>query len=1166
MKDFVHLHVHTEYSLLDGAVRIRDLFKYLKELGMKSIAITDHGSMYGVVDFYKEAVKNGIKPIIGCEVYIAARSRLDKVSNKDNEYSHLTLLSKNQIGYNNLIKIVSTGYLEGFYYKPRVDIEVLKMYSEGIIALSGCLSGSIPKALLENDTDKAIEFALEYEEIFGKGNFYLEIQSNKIQRQDIVNEKMVELSRNLNIDLVATNDVHYLKKEDYKVQDALLCIQTKKTLDDENRMHMETNEFYLKTQEEMYEEFTKFAPIEALQNTVKIAEMCDVKFDFDTTHLPEFATPNNIDHFDYLKDLCNKGLEEKFVGKIENYVFERLEYELGVIKSMGYVDYFLIVWDFIRYANENNIMVGPGRGSATGSLVTYSLNITTINPFKYDLLFERFLNPERISMPDIDIDFCYKRRQEVIDYVVDKYGSDHVSQIITFGTMAAKAVIRDVGRVMDIPYGKVDKIAKLIPFQPKMTINLAMDISNELKEIYDQDNQIKELIDIALLLEGMPRNESVHAAGIVITQNAITDYLPVKRDKDENVVTQFPMSVIEEIGLLKMDFLGLRTLTVIQDTIEYIKKRYNIVIDIRNIDNEDEKVFNYVSEGRTSGVFQLESSGMTEFIKKLKPDSIEEMIAGIALYRPGPMDQIPKYIENKKNPKQVKYKHPILENILKVTHGCIIYQEQVMQIVRELAGYSLGRSDLVRRAMSKKKTQVMEEEKKNFVYGIKDENGVYTVNGSIKNGIDEKIAFDIFAEIESFASYAFPKPHAAAYAHISYQTAYLKYYYPVEFMTSMLNSFLDRQDKITYYLDECKNMNIKILPIDINKSFGEFSIEEGNYVRFGFIAAKNVGRGLVEAIVRSRKNNGNFKSLRDFCERFIDDGLNKRNIESFIMCGSFDCFNIKRSVLMSSYESIYESVKNKKKVLLPGQISLFGEKENNIKLLDDYPDLDEFNIEQLLNMEKEVTGFYFSGHPLDRYRKEIVKYVKMYSSDTIIKDNEEGLIEANKFIGKVLYVAGIIIECKLITTRSNETMAFVKLEDFYGTLEVIVFPKDFEEYRFELEKGNIIMINGEVTHREGEPLKIVFKKGKSLSELQDDNNKKKMDKGIILDLNNSDKNFLKGIDALLSFFYEPRDTLKIFNDKMENIKLYNNKEYKINLNKDLILELKERLGEENVIV
>jgi len=1159
LNDFVHLHVHTEYSLLDGAVRIKDLFKYVKELGMKSIAITDHGSMYGVVDFYKEAIKNGIKPIIGCEVYLAIRSRLDKEARKDNEYSHLTLLSKNQVGYKNLMKIVSIGYLEGFYYKPRVDMEILREYSEGIIALSGCLSGAVPKAILENDIQKAKELALEYENIFGKGNFYLEIQSNGIEEQDIVNKEMVSLSSETGIGLVATNDVHYLRKQDYKVQDILLCIQTNKTVDEENRMKMKTNEFYLKSPEEMYSEFTKFAPKEALENTAKIAEMCDVKYEFGKIYLPEFNTPNNVDHFEYLKDLCGKGLDIKFNGKIDEYVKERLDYELGVIRNMGYVDYFLIVWDFVRYANENRIMVGPGRGSATGSLVTYCLNITSINPFKYDLLFERFLNPERISMPDIDIDFCYERRQEVIDYVIEKYGSDHVSQLITFGTMGARAAIRDVGRVMNVPYSKVDKIAKLIPFQPKMNIELALSMSNELKELNEIDNEVKELIEISRLLEGMPRHASSHAAGIVITQKPVTEYTPVQ-EGGQGIVTQFPMNIVEEIGLLKMDFLGLRTLTVIQDAVEYIKIRHNKVIDIRNIDNEDQKVFNYISEGKTSGVFQLESGGMTEFIKKLKPDSIEEMIAGIALFRPGPMEQIPKYIENKKNPIRIKYKHPKLENILKVTYGCIIYQEQVMQIVRDLAGYSMGRADLVRRAMSKKKSDIMEQEKKNFVYGITDSDGNVIVKGSIENGIDEKVALDIFGEIESFASYAFPKPHAAAYAHISYQTAYLKYYYPVEFMTAILNSFLNDLDKITHYLTECKSMNLKILPVDINKSIGKFSIE-GNSIRFGFLAVKNVGKGLVDFIVEDREKEGKFVSIREFCERLNECGLNKRNLESFIKCGSFDSLNLKRSVLMSSYENIFESIKNNGRLLMAGQISLFGDsKENNVLIEDAYPDKEEYTIDQILKMEKEVTGFYLSGHPLDKYKEEITKYVTMYSYDTIIKNDEEGLIEANNYIGKFVNIAGIISDRKLITTKANKLMAILTIEDFNGNIEIIVYSEAFEQYRYELDKGNVVIINGQVTHRENEPLKIILKKVRNLSDINIVN------KGIILDTGKYDEPFLKGISSLLKYFYGTKDTLTIYNSKMENIELCGLKCYDVYLNRDLILELKYRLGDENVII
>jgi DNA polymerase-3 subunit alpha len=1159
MKDFVHLHVHTEYSLLDGAVRIKDLFNYVKEMGMKSIAITDHGTMYGVIDFYKEAKKAGIKPIIGCEVYVSPRTRYDKEAKKDNEYTHLTLLAKNNNGYKNLMKIVSIGFTEGFYYKPRVDIEILTKYSEDIIALSGCLSGAVSKALIDNDTEGAKKIALKYNEIFKNGDFYLEIQSNKIEEQDKVNRELVNLSKELSIELVATNDVHYLRKEDYKVQDVLLCIQTNKTLDDENRMKMKTNEFYLKSPEKMYNEFLKFAPKEALENTNKIADKCNVEFDFTKTYLPEFKVPENKEHFEYLEELCFKGLGEKL--EINEKYKNRLEYELSVIKNMGYVDYFLIVWDFVRFANENKIMVGPGRGSATGSLVTYSLNITTINPFKYDLLFERFLNPERVTMPDIDIDFCYERRQEVIDYVIDKYGKDHVSQLITFGTMGARVVIRDVGRAMNIPYSKVDKIAKLVPFQLKMTIDLALSVSSELSEFYNNDAEVKELIDVSRLLEGMPRHASSHAAGIVITQNPVTDYTPIQvQESKQGVVTQFPMNIVEEIGLLKMDFLGLRTLTVIQDCIEFIKRRHNKVIDIRNIDDEDKKVYEYISEGNTAGMFQMESGGMTDFIKKLRPSSIEDIIAGIALYRPGPMDQIPKYIENKKNNEKIKYKLPILENILSVTYGCIIYQEQVMQIVRELAGYSMGRADLVRRAMSKKKTEIMEEEKKNFIYGIKDDDGNIIVKGCIESGIDEKTAIEIFKEIESFASYAFPKPHAAAYAHISYQTAYLKFYYPVEFMTAILNSFINDLDKITHYLTECKSMGIEILPVDINKSYGKFSIEN-NSIRFGFLAVKNVGKGLVESIVESRNIDGDYNNLQDFCERMESCGLNKRNIESFIKCGSFDNFKVKRSVLMSCYEDVFESIKNNSKMQIEGQISFFEESDKSEVMNIDYPELEEYSFDQLLSMEKEVTGFYLSGHPLDKYKKNISKYVNFYSRDIQLKSGSEGLIELNRLVGKSVNIAGIISNRKIITTRANKLMAILQIEDFYGIMEVVVFSDMFEAYRYDLEVGNIVIINGSLTqNKEDEPLKMILKKVKSLSEVET-----KRNKALIIDINKYDTKFLKGLDSLLKFFFGTKDIINIYNENMEKIKLFGSKSYNVYMNDDLLNELENRIGKENIV-
>ena len=922
-KDFAHLHVHTEYSLLDGFSRVKKLIKRAKELNMSSIAITDHGCMFGVIDFYKTAIKEGIKPIIGCEVYTAARGLRDKDPNYDKYQGHLVLLAKNMEGYKNLIKIVSTSYVEGFYYKPRVDMEELKKHNKGIIALSACLAGDVARALMNRNYEKAKQFALDYRDIFGEENFFLEIQDHNLPEQKEVNSGLVKLSKETGIPLVATNDVHYVNKEDSKIHDVLMCIQMGKTLNDPNRMRFGSDEFYLKSREEM-EELFPYA-LEAIDNTVKIADMCNVEFDFNTIHLPKYDVPEGYTPETYLRELCFNGLKERYDNP-SNEILERLNYELDVIEKMGYVEYFLIVWDFINFSKENNIIVGPGRGSAAGSIVAYTLKITDIDPIKYSLLFERFLNPERISMPDIDIDFCYERREEVIDYVKRKYGDDHVAQIITFGTMGAKAAIRDVGRVLDIGYNKVDKVAKEIPFALGMTIDKALDTNPNLKELYDQDPETKEIINISKQIEGMLRHASTHAAGVVISKNPVDEYVPLYKHQDA-ITTQFTMTTLEELGLLKMDFLGLRTLTVIRDTLDLIEKNrviknYTEKIDFSKMDYDDPKVYEMLSSGNTLGVFQLESAGMRSFMKQLKPDNFEDIVAGISLFRPGPMDSIPAYIKNKSNPKDVTYLHEKLKPIMEVTYGCLVYQEQVMQVVRDLGGYSYGRSDLVRRAMSKKKMDVMEEERQYFIHGKFDEDGNIEIAGCIRNGVEEEIANKIFDDMIDFARYAFNKSHAAAYGVLAYETAYLKTYYPVEFMAALITSVMGNTDKVVEYIRECKALEIDVLPPDINKSFSKFSVE-GDNIRFGLAAVKNVGVNIINNIIAERESNGLFVDLVDLVKRLDQKDTNKRVIESLIKCGAFDNISENRASLMAGYESLLESVSMDRKKNVQGQISLF---------------------------------------------------------------------------------------------------------------------------------------------------------------------------------------------------------------------------------------------------
>ncbi|AEY65482.1 DNA polymerase III subunit alpha [Clostridium sp. BNL1100] len=1157
MGNFVHLHVHTEYSLLDGANRIKDLIQRVKELGMDSVAITDHGVMYGVVEFYKEAVKNGIKPILGCEVYTAKRNMKDKQPGIDSNYGHLVLLAKNQIGYKNLMKIVSLGFTEGYYYKPRVDYETLEKYSEGIIALSACLSGDIPSAILNNDYEKAVELSNNLNRIFGQGNFYLELQHNGISEQNLVNQQLIKMSGELGIPLVATNDAHYLTKENAKSHEILLCIQTGKTINDDNRMRFNTDEVYVKSPEEMYENFKNVK--QALENTVKIAEMCNVELEFGKLHLPSFDVEDGYTPYEYLREQCYKGLKSRYGENCSEEIIHRLEYELSVISQMGYVDYFLIVWDFIRYARDQGIMVGPGRGSAAGSIVSYALGITSIDPLKYNLLFERFLNPERISMPDIDIDFCYERRQEVIDYVIGKYGKDRVSQIITFGTMAARAVIRDVGRALDIPYGDVDAIAKMIPFQIGMNIDKALELNQELKKRYETDEETQLLIDTARTLEGLPRHASTHAAGVVISKEPIVEYVPLQLN-DNSVTTQVTAVPLEELGLLKMDFLGLRTLTVIRDAVDLVEQGHGRKIDIQQIDYDDKEVYKMIGEGRTAGVFQLESAGMTQFMKELQPNSLEDIIAGISLYRPGPMDQIPRYIRNKNNPKEIKYHHPMLESILDVTYGCMVYQEQVMQIVRELGGYSLGRSDLVRRAMSKKKISVMEQERKNFIYGITDEEGNEIVKGAVKNGVDEITANKIFDEMMDFASYAFNKSHAAAYAVVAYQTAWLKYYYPVEFMAASINSFLGSSDKVSQYVNECKTLNIQVLPPDINESNVKFTVVNKN-IRFGLAAIKNVGENAIQSVITERQQNGEFKSFLDFCQRIEGRDINKRCVESLIKSGAFDSLKVFRSKLMAVYERLLDGISQNRKKNMDGQLSIFDMMSEPQELLqEDFPDIKEYPANVLLSMEKEMLGLYVSGHPISEYQDILERNVNLYSSEMFVDDENSSDMELNskKLQDSMrVTVGGIVVSKKTKSTKNNNLMAFVGLEDLFGTMELIVFPTVYEKFSQLLQQESIIIVNGRLSVREDEQPKIIAEEVLPIKGLQE--------KGLYLTLPEQlPKEDGAALRALLKYFSGATPTYVA--KKNQNFFKKLDRQYWIYVNNVIMEELVSRLGEENVVL
>lgn len=1150
MESFVHLHLHTEYSLLDGACVIKRLVKRAKELGQPAVAITDHGCMYGVIDFYRECKKEGIKPIIGCEVYVANRTRFDKVHKIDSSPFHLVLLCKNNIGYQNLIKMVSDGYIEGFYNKPRIDHELLKQHSEGIIALSACLGGEIPKALTANDYDKAKEIAEFYINTFGRENYFIEIQDHGIPEQKRILPMLKKLAQETGVGLVATNDCHYINKEDAKTQSILMCIQTNTTVGDEKAMEFPTDEFYVKSYDEMDNVLGQYE--NALSNTVKISEMCNVDFEFGVTKLPRFVIPNVDDNKKYFYGLCYKGLHKYYGEDVSDEIKNRLEYELDIITRMGYVDYFLIVYDFIRYAKESNIPVGPGRGSGAGSLAAYCVGITGVDPLKYNLLFERFLNPERISMPDFDIDFCYEKRQQVIDYVVNKYGSDHVAQIITFGTMAAKGAIRDVGRALGMPYQSVDKIAKMVPTELNITIEKALNISNDLKLIYESDSDSRELIDAAKKLEGMPRHASTHAAGVVITREEASHYVPLQKNEDA-IVTQFTMTTLEELGLLKMDFLGLRNLTVI-DHCEKDIKRVKPDFDINKIPLDDKKVFDMFSEGDTQGVFQLESAGMKRVLSQLKPDSIEDIIAVISLYRPGPMESIPKYIKNRHNPQNVTYRHKLLKPILDVTYGCIVYQEQVMQICRELAGYSYGRADLVRRAMSKKKAAVMEQERQNFIHGKINDDGTIECSGAVANGVDEKIANSIFDEMSSFAAYAFNKSHAAAYAMLSYQTAYLKCHYKKEYMAALLTSVLGNTDKVIEYTAECSQQGIKVLAPNINTSKLGFTVN-GEELNFGLLAVKNLGRGVIDNIIIERESKGSFSSIHDFIERMYGKDVNKRAIESLIKSGAFDCFGHKRMAMMQSYESIVDAIDESNRRNIEGQMDFFS--SQNIKKPEfSMPSTKEYSNKELLSMEKEVTGLYLSGHPLDNI-SNLAKKLNTTAISQIITCTEDinGLKD-----GDTVKILCILQFKKMLTTRNNSNMAFLTVEDKSGTLEAVVFPKTLDQYATALVLDSPLMISGKISIKEDEPPKILcdniadYNEIEKLTELPQ--------KKLFIRFDSEEKEIIEKTAEILNEHKGNIPVTFYFNDTKKTLQLKN---FGVFEDDRLDYRLKKLLGRKNIV-
>ena len=1146
--NFTHLHVHTEYSLLDGSNKIQEYVNRVRELGMDSAAITDHGVMYGVIDFYRAARAAGINPILGCEVYVAPGSRFDReIGSGDDRYYHLVLLAENNQGYANLMKIVSKSFVEGFYYKPRVDLQLLEKYHEGLIALSACLAGEVARFLTRGMYEDAKAAALRYQDIFGKGNFFLELQDHGIPEQQNVNQQLLKMHRETGIELVATNDVHYTLAEDAQPHDVLLCLQTGKKLSDENRMRYDGGQYYVKSPEEM-ERLFPYAT-EALENTHKIAERCHVEIEFGVTKLPKFDVPEGYTSWEYLNELCFKGLEERYQPVTEE-LKERLNYELSTIKNMGYVDYFLIVWDFIRYARDHDIMVGPGRGSAAGSLVAYTLGITQLDPIRYDLLFERFLNPERVSMPDIDVDFCFERRQEVIDYVRRKYGDDCVVQLVTFGTLAARGVIRDVGRVMDLPYAQVDTIAKMIPQELNITIDKALKMNPELKKTYEDQPEIHDLIDTARRLEGLPRHTSMHAAGVVISQKDVSEYVPLSRAQDGSIVTQFTMTTLEELGLLKMDFLGLRTLTVIQNAVHLIEQDTGVHLDMQQIDYNDKKVLDSLGTGRSDGVFQLESAGMKNFMKELKPQSLEDVIAGISLYRPGPMDFIPQYIRGKNHPDTIQYDCPQLEPILKPTYGCIVYQEQVMQIVRNLAGYTLGRSDLVRRAMSKKKAAVMEKERQNFVYGNEAEG----VPGCIANGISEQVANKIYDEMIDFAKYAFNKSHAAAYAVVSYQTAFLKYYYPVEFMAALMTSVIEMPNKVAEYIQVCRQMGISILPPDVNCGIYGFSVDHGA-IRYGLSAIKSVGRPVINALVEEREKNGTYRSLKDFIER-LTGIVNKRAIENFIKAGALDCLEGNRRQKMNVYGQIVDSIAQEKKNSFAGQMSLFDlvsdedKKDFEIRM----PNVGEYDKEMVLAFEKEVLGIYLSGHPLEGYRGIMDKMISAKTTD-FQPDEESGIPKV--YDGQKVIIGGMITERTIKYTRNNKVMAFLTVEDLVGTVEVVVFPRDYEKWQTLITDDARVFIQGRVNAEDDRPSKLILEKVHSFEDIPRE-----------IWIQFKDKAEYSAAEAELQSFLQSASGTSAVVIYLKDVKAMKRlpAAFCIRINEEILSELKKKYGESNVKV
>ncbi|MDL2310573.1 DNA polymerase III subunit alpha [Peptostreptococcaceae bacterium OttesenSCG-928-C18] len=1159
-REFTHLHVHTEYSLLDGFSPIKKLLDYAKEIDMESLAITDHGSMFGIVQFYKEAKKRNIKPIIGCEIYTVNGSYLEK-NNNNKRYNHLILLAENYIGYKNLMEIVSLGYVEGFYYKPRVDKDILRKYSEGIIALSACLKGEVSENLIHDDYDKAKEVALQLEDIFGKGNFFLELQNHGIDQDKIILEQMPKLSKETGIPMVATNDIHYVRKEDWKIHDILLCVQLGKTIQEKNEggMHYAPGEFYLRTAEEMYELFEGYE--EALENTNRIAKRCNVELDFGTLHLPYFEIPEGYTNKEYLRELSIKGINNRY-KEVSEEILDRLEFELKTIEDMGFVDYFLIVSDFIRFSKSKNIPVGPGRGSAAGSIVSYALGITDINPLKYDLLFERFLNPERVSMPDIDIDFCYERREEVIDYVIEKYGKDRVAQIVTFGTMAARGAIRDVGRVLDMDYNVVDDVAKKVPMLLNMTIDKALEMSPEFKLLYDSDGKIKNLIDIANALEGIPRHTSTHAAGVVISEKPVVEYVPLARNKDA-VITQFNMIELEELGLLKMDFLGLRTLTVIQDAVDLVNKNHKEKISIDDMDENDSDVLSIFTVAETLGIFQFESAGMRAFLRELKPTKFDDLIAANSLFRPGPMNEIPTYIYNKNHPSEIKYLHPLLEPILNVTYGTIVYQEQVMQIVQQLAGYSLGAADNLRRAMGKKKMDVMEAERKKFIDGELDKDGTVLTKGAIRNGVPRDVANKIYDLMIDFAKYAFNKSHSAAYSLVAMRTAWLKYYYPVEFMAALLSSVMGNTSQVALYIQESKRLEIEILQPDINYSFKKFDVQN-NKIRFGLMAIKNVGEALINTIVESREEDGEFKSFREFIERIVkknSTSINKRAIECLIKAGAFSSLGGTKAGLMVEYSSVIDSIQSSQKKNIPGQASLFDlfEEDSGEKQNSEISYKKEYDKKELLKQEKEVLGIYLSDHPMRPYEDLIDKYSDF---NTLDLKGDASIVEAN-WDKKNITIIGIVESVNKKFTKNNKIMEFVKIEDLFGTIELVVFPNMYDKYSNLLEEDNVLMIKGTLNISERDGANIIVSNIKSVDDLVSNDTDVKINKLFIRIPENSDDNVVDKIKLILEKA-NGKDIVNIYFE--ESKKAYKlPRKYCIDVNnKDVLESIKNHVGFENI--